>query len=307
MLKRPFGLAFVFIKSLCGDSAHAPLGNGQVWPLYSRGCSSSIVVTQSLCTKSGTPIPASLGGQPIPRPPGPAKEAKVWPLSLFFDEETHIRCHLPFLLGPWAHTTPSNLPSRFWTPVRGVQSSIAFSIRWTTFIWPPRPSKLATGTPRIRRGKKKSTLPGFPATKLRSDVVGAPELTARPAARRDGSGREARPLGAGRAPGWEHRCPAVPQQPSAIPFREIVRRGLWKCRSLLSYSAFSGQRRDNFPPFRGNVAHDIHLENSVNLHFICWYPTNPLVWLKLVPWTSFCWTYWLHADSYCKFLQGGDR
>lgn len=63
--------------------------------------------------------------------------------------------------------------------------------------------------------------------------------------------------------------PPVPQQPSAIPFREIVCQGLWKCRSLLNYSAFSGQRRDNFPPFRGNFAHDIHLENSVNLHFIC--------------------------------------
>lgn len=173
---------------------------------------------------------------------------------------------LPFApaAGPWARATHSGQPSNFWLlRRRACWKGITFSVRCKTFTR----SSLEAG--KRRAGKmpwKEEADPARSSSFQSQRVIWLVPQSCLPTEWPAETGlRERRVRARNLRELQGMNSTARPTRAWAIPFREIVSQGLQKWTSLLSYSAFSGPRRDDFPPFRGNLVHDIHLENSVNL------------------------------------------
>lgn len=194
-------LVFVFIKHLCWRPWHAfRQGMGRCC-LFPGETVLPHWWSPGPCSKYGHLIPASLKGQGIPRPAGPAKEANMRPVCPFLVEESHTKCYLPLPLGPWpvqptaAHLRISEFP--WWACLRG----IAFSINWKTFTWSSlEAGKRQAGTMPWKEENDPARILRLP--KSRRELVGAPELTAYQTGRRDGSVREVCPLRNARENSW---------------------------------------------------------------------------------------------------------
>lgn len=213
MLEVSFHLVFVFIKSLCWGPWHTFLQRMGRCCLFTvefgpptDGHQESLHQAWALPFRPHREARESPGLQALPRSPG----VGLIPLPCSGDSHQEIPAPSP---GPSGQPSPQCLPLHFWIPMMGMQGryrlqhklkNIHSILPWS---WQEAGWEYA-----MERRKQPCQILQFP--KSRRDLVGAPELTAYQAARRDGSVCEACPL----RKAWDNSWVWVPL---ACPIRAV--------------------------------------------------------------------------------------